>query len=363
MNIAIYKTTKIYIACLANIATGGPELLHQLAFHLINDLNIPAFMYYYDFDNSKFRTPVHPEYEFYNVPYTLEISEKEDIKESILIVPEIIISLSLLPRYKSIRKGIWCLSVDNYYFSRITKKDFFFKRVLNKLLALIHKPQLFDIFSEDNLKKLTKKYDYRFDSLLKMSDFYMTNSYRGMNWFKELKPLYYLSEYLNPNFLKTHTDLSNKENIVAYNPKKGIEYTNKIIRFANNNITFIPIINMNRDDVIKTLQRAKVYIDFGNHPGKDRMPREAAILGCCVITGKRGSAAFYEDVPIPDEYKFDDKEENIPKIIEKIKDCFANFEERHKDFDYYREVIKNEPQKFVEDLKKIFLKVDKDNQL
>jgi hypothetical protein len=111
--------------------------------------------------------------------------------------------------------------------------------------------------------------------------------------------------------------------------------------------------------VIKTLQKAKVYIDFGNHPGKDRIPREAAILGCCVITGKRGSAAFFEDVPIPDEYKFEDKEKNIPKIIDKIKDCLENYEKRYEDFDYYREVIKNEPQKFIEDLRKIFIKVEK----
>ncbi len=74
---------------------------------------------------------------------------------------------------------------------------------------------------------------------------------------------------------------------------------------------------------------------------------------------KLSSAAFFEDVPMPEEYKFEDKKENIPKIIEKIKECFENFEERYKDFDYYRQVIKNEPQKFVEDLKKIFVRVDK----
>ncbi len=54
---------------------------------------------------------------------------------------------------------------------------------------------------------------------------------------------------------------------------------------------------------------------------------------------------------------FDDKEENIPKIIEKIKDCFENFEERYKDFESYREIIRQEPQKFLEDLKKIFVRV------
>lgn len=52
-------------------------------------------------------------------------------------------------------------------------------------------------------------------------------------------------------------------------------------------LNFKPIINMTRDEVIRELQRAKVYIDFGNHPGKDRIPREAAILGCCAIVGKR----------------------------------------------------------------------------
>ena len=87
--------------------------------------------------------------------------------------------------------------------------------------------------------------------------------------------------------------------------------------------------------------------------------KETTILGCCVITGKRGSAEFFEDVSIPDEYKFEDKEENIPKIIEKIIDCFENFEKRYKDFDNYRQIIKEEPQKFVEDLKKIFVRTEK----
>mgnify|MGYP001626387956 FL=1 len=184
----------------------------------------------------------------------------------------------------------------------------------------------------------------------------MTQSYYSLVWFDKLKPIYYLSDYLNPNFLSNKAELSKKVNIVVFNPKKGISFTKKIISSATD-IEFVPLANMTREQVIETLQKAKVYIDFGNHPGKDRIPREAAILGCCVITGKRGSAAFFEDVPIPDEYKFEDKEENIPKIIEKIKDCFDNFEKRYQDFDYYRQVIKNEPIKFLEDLKKIFVKV------
>jgi len=349
MSIKVYPDTKIYVACPANTATGGPELLHQLAYRLRKDLSIDAYMHYYNFNDRRFETPVHPEYQIYGNSYVTKLNEIEDNKKNIIIVPEIRDGINLLQHFKNIRKGVWFLSVDNYYLSRLRKKDFFIPRE-----PLIN----FDITSEEILKKLVEKYNYKTDPLLKLADFYMTNSYRGMKWFDSLKPLYYLSEYLNEDFLKTQTDLTKKENIVAYNPKKGFAFTKKIISSAKD-IKFVPLINMSREEVIKTLQRAKVYIDFGNHPGKDRIPREAAILGCCVITGKRGSAAFFEDVPIPDEYKFNDTEENILAIVDKIKDCLENYEERYKDFEYYRQIIKDEPQKFIEYLRKIFVKVEK----
>ena len=360
MGIPILKSSKIFVACPANVFTGGTELLHQLAYHIINDLNVEAFMYYYNFDSNKFKTPVHNEYEIYNVPYVLEMPENEDNKTNILIVSEIINSLSLLTKYKNIRKGIWFLSVDNYYLSRLTKEDFFIPRAINKISKIIIKKPLidFDITSQEVLDKLVEKYDYRKDPLLKLANFYMVNSYRGLKWFSDLEPLYYLPDYyVNIRFIEESCklNLNSKKNIVAYNPKKGYLFTKKIIKFANG-IKFTPIENMTREDVIDLLKEVKVYIDFGHFPGPERIPKEAAILGCCVITGKKGSAAFFEDVSIPDEYKFADKEENIPKIIEKIKDCFENFEERYKSFDYYRQIIRGEPQKFLEDLKSIFIR-------
>jgi len=356
VSIKVYSDTNVYVFCPANSSTGGPELLHQFVYHLRNDLGINAFMYYYNFENSKFDTPVHSEYKRYNNPFVTKLTDIDENIKNILIVPEVKGGLLSLENFKNIRKGIWFLSVDNYYrFSRLTKKDFWMPRIVNKISkTLIKRPLLdFDINSQKALMKLVKKYDYTKDPLLQTADFYMTNSYRGMEWFKNLQPLYYLSEYLNEDFLKTQTDLTKKENIVVYNPKKGFDFTKKIINKAKD-VKFVPLINMSRDEVIKTLQKAKVYIDFGNHPGKDRIPREAAILGCCVITGKRGSAAFFEDVPISDEYKFNDTEKNILAIVDKIKDCLENYEERYKDFEYYRQIIKNEPQKFLENLKKIF---------
>jgi len=363
MSIKLYPSTKVFIACPANVATGGPELLHQLAYHLINDLNVEAFMYYYNFNREKYNTPIHPEYKMYNVPYVLEITQDEDNEKNIFIVSEVKSSKSLLKKFRNIRKGVWFLGVDIYYYTNITRKDFFIPRAINKIAKKIFKKPLidFDITSQEVVNRLIAKYDYKKDELLKLADFYMTNSYRGLKWFSDLKPLYYLPDYyINVEFVKESRKLSlnNKKNIVAYNPKKGFLFTRKIIEQAKN-IEFMPIENMTRREVINLLKMAKVYIDFGNFSGPERIPKEAAILGCCVITSKRGCAAFFEDVPIPEEYKFEDKEENIPRIIEKIRDCFENFEERYKDFEYYREVIRNGPKKFVEDMKKIFIKNEK----
>ena len=45
-----------------------------------------------------------------------------------------------------------------------------------------------------------------------------------------------------------------------------------------NDFNFVPLINLNNDEIINTLSKSKIYIDIGSHPGKDRLPREAALL-------------------------------------------------------------------------------------
>lgn len=354
MGIKFYPGTKVYVVAPANTATGGPELLHQLVYHLRNDLNIDAYMYYMPPNHP---SPVHAEYKQYNNPFVLEI---EDEDENLIIAPEVISGINILQHFHKMRKIIWWLSVDNFYLSKIldSKRNFFLARVINKASQIIFKKKIFDI-DEIALRK-TKYLNFLDSHQVKQADFHLTQSYYAMKHLENndipRDKILYLSDYLNNDFLKIETDLSKKENIVVYNPKKGLAFTKKIIKYAPD-VKFVPIINMYRRQVIEILQKAKVYIDFGNHPGNDRLPRETAILGCCVITGERGSAIYYEDVSIPEEYKFEDKEENIPKIISRIKDCFENFGERYKDFEHYRQIIKEEPKKFISDLRKISVKV------
>jgi len=328
--IKIQENTKIYVACPGNVATGGPELLHQLVYEL-NKLGLKAFMFYYEKTESN---PVHDAYVKYNNPY---IEEIEDIVDNILIVPEIV--TGIIYNYKNIQKIIWWLSVDNYY--KRFESNVLWKKIIKQIL---YKIGYFKV--------------YRFEKDRTLIHFVQSEYAKQHLKEKGLKNIYFLGDYLNKYFIENQTKNLHiqKEDIVIYNPKKGIEFTNKIIKQSNKKIKFIPIENMTREEVANLLSTAKVYIDFGNHPGKDRIPREAAISGCCIITGKQGSAKYYEDVAIDDEFKFVDKEENIPKIIDKIMNCIDNYEDNSKKFDFYREKIKNEQNNFIEDIKKIFIK-------
>jgi hypothetical protein len=354
MSINIYRNSIVYVAAPANAATGGPELLHQLVYHLRNELSINAYMYYYP---NNYANPIHEAYTMYNNPYVTDINDDDT---NILIIPEVYNALSLLTFYTKIRNIIWWLSVDNYYTSKCAneaKVVYFYVRLINKVSKLLNVNYNIDIsrFSRSYLKNhpLIK------DRFVKKANYHLVQSAYGKYHLREQniknELIFQLSDYLNDSFLEYRFDPEGKDNIVAYNPAKGLAFTRKIIRLCPF-IKFVPIQNMTRKEVIDLLKRAKVYVDFGNHPGKDRLPREAAISGCCVILGKRGSAKFAEDVPIPEEYKFEDCNDNIANIFFKIRDCLDNYDRRYSDFNNYRKVIRNEPENFVNDLKNIFVK-------
>lgn len=357
--IQIFEDTKIYVVAPAKLATGGPEILHSLAHHLKTNLNIPTFMYYLP----KTKDPTPQEYK---TSYTIEITNYiEDKKNNIIIVPETIKFIKFLKRFKEIRKIIYWLSVDFFY------QSMFYKTFQGFSMALINK------INTITIKQFNKKFLPHFDiaskALSKYSNLnlskidllnvnlHLTQGIRIANHLKEkgLSNVVCIFDYINKDFLEEKFSISEKENIVCYNPKKGFEFTSKIIEYCKKNnisLKFIPIIGLDRKGVISLLKRAKVYIDFSNFPGRERIPREAVMLGCCVITGKRGSAKYFEDVPIPEEYKFEDKYENIPNIIQKIQECLTNYENKLKDFELSREIIKNEPIRYINLLKSVFVK-------
>jgi len=69
-------------------------------------------------------------------------------------------------------------------------------------------------------------------------------------------------------------------------------------------IDFVPIRDMTKAQVRETLFAARIFIDFGHHPGKDRVPREAVIVGAAGLLDAAGAAKCHLDHPLPAEYRF-----------------------------------------------------------
>lgn len=325
---------KIFIACHANIARGGPELLHQLCFKL-RMLGYDATMYYSDFE-IKNGIPIHENYLHYKNPYIIKYIDDEN---NILIASETNSKVFCYASKSS--KIFWWLSVDyfregiigglnRFPFSKFLFHEIYlFKRLLKKA---------YNIRKENITHFVQSRYAFEYCKDI------------GIN----LNKIYYLSDYLNDEFMKCKLDTPYaRENIVLYNHTKGYKFT-KILIEKSPDIHWIPLVDLSYKKLVELMRKAKVYVDFGNHPGKDRMPREAALNGCCVITGKRGAAFFQEDVNIPVEFKFEDKRENAEAVIKKIRDIFLRYKEYNSCFDVYRKSILGEEKAFEERIKIIF---------
>lgn len=303
-------------------ATGGVELLHQLV-HELRFLGAKATIAYYAFRKS-YGTP--DGYLKYNAPVCNPCGFDElDLPENVIVLPEVY--TYLVRKVRRARVVVWWMSVDNYLNSR---------RVLYAL------PNGFLPFT------YLRPSDFRAVSMhLTQSEY--ARRYLARFGVRDLLPL---GDFINEDYLGVPDGGGERtsQNIVVYNPAKGRQVTLKVeewVSAVRPEIRFIPIAGMSRRQVIELLGAAKVYIDFGNHPGKDRLPREAAACGCCIITGRSGSAANEIDVPIPTDYKFDERESDFVgragDAIIRVIDEFASHSVR---FEPYRAVIRGERMEF-----------------
>lgn len=287
--------------CPGGFITGGPELIHQFV-DAINQNGGDASIVYFPFDGD-FEVP--EPYSHYNV----RVCKIDDLKnkDSHFVIPEV--ATGYIKKLPGVNFHIWWLSVDNYF--SYEKSSCFYKLKL-LLKKLIRHPSL-------SLEPLTIKQLTGYK--------HWVQSYYAKEFLEshhiESK---FLSDFLSEGHLRQEVDLSKKKNIICYNPKKGANVTNRLIK-TYPNYNFVPIQNMTAKQVSELLQSAKIYIDFGNHPGKDRIPREAAMAKCVVITGRKGSAKNEYDIKVDPKYKVDEESERFYSIMgELIQDIFDKFD-------------------------------------
>lgn len=306
---------KILIVSEANKVTGGCECLHQLCDSLIRQGYDAEMLYLPFLENNKI--PVA--YEKYNI----KISKQEPSSLDVLVWPETM--TAKIGTYEAAYNVIWWLSVDFYYGIR---RDSLIKDLFRYVRGLRYRKILRNL----------RQYRHIFQSMYSQS--YMEN-----------KGIFgaYIGDYVDLDFCQE--GINNRENYILYNPAKGMKITRRIIEMCSQ-YEFIPLVNYSRREIKELLWKSKIYIDFGNHPGRDRFPREAALSGCIVITGDEGAAANEFDINIPSKYKVKHKE--ISKIDKLIDGVFCDYMSSRQEQENYIKKLKLDKNMFDDNVRKYF---------
>ena len=317
---------KILIVCPSGAVTGGPEALHQLVAHM-NSFGLNAYICYLPFTESA-RTPQPYE------RYMVQAAPYEDVLGNLIIFPEVYPMLAL--KVKNAQAGLWWLSLENFlerrHVSYLYDKIRYLKRVIQGRRPL---------GGGHSLKKLL-----HFSQTEHSSQYLRTCGIEPIPLIDSINEDFLTDRYLDR--------IDHKQNIILYNPTKGWKVTYKIIE-AFPQWKFEPLKGFSRDQLTEKLYQAKLYIDFGHHPGRDRMPREAAMHGCCLITGKLGSAGNFIDLPIPTQYKLDSNSPHFLKQFEEItSQILGDFPRHFAELNSYRKWLQDEPRIFKEQIKSYF---------
>lgn len=355
----------IYIVCPPRVQTGGPEALHQLCGLLNNHPSIHnAYMLYIQENDigeiihirAPSATPVP--YRNYNCPHAPSLPSR--LPNELIIYPEC--WTHLIDSYPMCQTAIYWLSVDNNHgkFKQFHRKD------------ILH---LYQCYYAKNylLSHLTPP-----ENILEMT------------------------EYVSPSRFPNESAVEGgfRDLDVIYNPSKGVHYTDEIrarseegykrggsssttrsssylptapvvgssandntnkptTSSLNTKMKFRPIgegiggrQRITPEEVTSLLLRSKVYIDFGQHPGMDRLPREAALCGCIIVTNGEGAAGFSKDYPIPEEYRVRKFDTDVIHTI--LRKSLDEFETRRHHFDDYRKWIMGQFNR-MEDCVNVFL--------
>lgn len=299
-----------------NRISGGPELAHQMCCSINSNTDAMAKMCYVDcgapFDKALCADAATPApYEIYGTEYVTSMEEL-DLPENIVVFPE---GLTLsMPSVKKAKKVLWWMSVDNYIVS--TQE---------------------------------KNFDYICDNV----ELHLYQSYYAYDYVQRKRPGasgMYLSDYINEAHGKFIYPAEFRQNMALYNPAKGYEEIKPFIE-KESWLKWIPLKGLDVPRMVLIMQNSKIYVDFGEHPGKDRIPREAAANGCCVITNRKGAAANDKDVPIPEKYKFENPSGEADEVSALLHDICDDFKKHQDEFAYYRDMIHSEKQKFDEDVR------------
>ena len=277
-----------------HVVTGGPEAIHQLSDAIIGFGGEVLIAYYGNqvglsvedsVINCSFAgNPTPQPYRDYRAIVAARIPLTE---RSLVLYPESVLGWASQPRPFNV--GIWWVSVDN---------------------AIVKAPQL--------------AYESHRNAFLSRNDLihYFQSEYAHDFLNKGgARRIYPLADYINQRFLSSPKPPS-RDRSITYFPRKGGALAS-VFFDSHPDLNRLPIENMPQETVHDTLRKSQVYIDFGHHPGKDRVPREAALSGNIVFLHERGAAAFHLDHPLDRFFLFTSADVSNGSLYNRVKKALS----------------------------------------
>lgn len=212
-------------------------------------------------------------------------------------------------------RAIWWLSVDNFTLTHP---------------HLLNRSTLRDLFEDESVLHF---YQSRY-----AQDFLHGHGARSV---------FPLFDYVSAAYLDSLNDTSGLKTVdFAFFPRKGADVAQEFLNHGGNSLGRVAIQGMTQDQVLRTLASSRIYIDFGHHPGKDRVPREAACMGNIVFLHEKGAAAFFEDHPLHSDYIFTTQDVRNGSLLSRVREVLQQPEDHLKRQEYYRRRISMEKEEF-----------------
>lgn len=333
---------QVFVLYPRGLQTGGPEALHQLVHQLRSD-GQSAFLVPIEGTADRPRAEQFRKYDAPEAPLL-------DRPGNAVVAPET--ALTSLRGIRNAQPVCWWLSVDNSmpFIIEQERRD----REFANLQNIRHKrwaPSMRILLE----RRVVARYNY---ARLFSRAFHIAQSVYARAFLQTHLGICaaIVSDYIprvDSDLQDDETGSFGRSHSIAYNPAKA-PWIPSLLRPHMPDVTWSPLAGLDRSGVVRLLRESGAYFDPGFHPGRDRMPREAAMLHTPVVVARRGAAAYWDDVPVGAEFKVSAGREFVSDASSRLLSILNDPDGAAERQAGYRQWIGNDQERFAREVRRAF---------
>ena len=187
------------------------------------------------------------------------------------------------------------------------------------------------------------------ENVVKRNIHFGTQSYYGQGFIRSQlgRDSFKVTDY--PRAMPAVDHLRKRRNVVAFNGAKG-KWKLQELQPLLPDVEFRAIEGMNYEQVCEALAESSLYVELGHLPGRDRLPREAALVGTPTVMLARGAGFCWQDFPIGEKYRIPYTIDWASKMAPVIREALADPSDIAATQVPFREWVEGERQRYEEAL-------------